>query len=360
MALLLMVQQHLTPGQSLTALTVDHALRKGSAAEARQVKEWCGALGIKHLTLKWKHEAITSGLQAKARAARYDLMTGWCRKNGATALLTAHTKEDQAETVAMRGFRTQSAKSLAGIWPETEMHGVKIWRPLLSFTRNTLRKFLMAQDQQWLEDPSNSDPRFERVRLRQSGISNKLADIASRSQRKVRTAKTKAETWVSKHTRQDLSGMVEFAPMSFAVLSEEAKDEALVQLIQSVGGVAPERAKRQAMLKWIALPSSPRRSLGGAIFGARKGKFVIGREPSRIVAGTPNLSPTRAILWDNRFWVTGPKGSTVTSKAKVKSLKRIKQLPAFIDLGLPVILADDQVLATPFFSHHPKAKVILK
>ena len=63
--------------KDFVALTVDHTLRKSSAAEARKVKRWCKALGVEHHTLKWRHGEVATGLQAKARNARYDLMTGW-------------------------------------------------------------------------------------------------------------------------------------------------------------------------------------------------------------------------------------------------------------------------------------------
>src|SRR5436190_435358 len=73
----------------LTILTVDHGLRAAADDEARQVVQWSRALGIAHVTLKWEGDKPSTGLQAKARAARYGLMANWCRANGATALLTA-------------------------------------------------------------------------------------------------------------------------------------------------------------------------------------------------------------------------------------------------------------------------------
>ncbi len=358
MALLLMVRTALAHNQVLTALTVDHALRKNSAAEARKVKTWCKARGITHVTLKWNHEGVNSGIQAKARQARYDLMTQWCHKHGLPVLLTAHTKEDQAETVAMRSLRTDSAKSLAAIWPETEINGLKVWRPLLAYRRTDLRNYLFEQKQDWIEDPSNSDPRFERVRLRQAGISNLLAARATIAQLKVKSAAAQAAKWFINHIKRDASSMVEFDPISFKELNIDAQDASIIRLIETVGGKPPERAKRLALLQWLAKPNTPRRSLGGAIFVVRKAAIIIGREPARITEGPINLT-LKPLLWDNRFLATGPKGSTIASKASFNSMERIENLPAFVDQGLPVIMFHREVMATPFFSHHPQAKLTL-
>lgn len=359
MALLLLMKHHLAPTQKLSALTVDHALRKTSATEARQVKSWCKALGIAHSTLKWQHGEIKTGIQAKARAARYQLMADHCAKHKITALLTAHTKDDQAETVAMRMARTNSTKSLSAIWPETQVGDLVILRPVLSIRREKLRDYLITNDQAWLEDPSNSDPRFERARLRGAGVKLSLAGTANQAQRKIKSAQLAAQKWLSQNLRRDLSSMVEFETEAFTKLSLAIQDEALIRIIEMLGGKVPELAKRQALLNWLETPTAARRSLGGVIFALRKNLVLVGREPSRISASTNQLSPTKSLLWDNRFLVSGPKGSTITFKAKVKALKRIKNLPAFVDQGLPVIMAGDEVLATPHFSFHQKAKLTL-
>ena len=86
----------------ISALTVDHGLRAEAAAEARQVADWCATLSLNHHTLRWEGVKPKTGLQAKARVARYDLMGDWCVSNGVSYLLTGHTMDDQAETVLMR------------------------------------------------------------------------------------------------------------------------------------------------------------------------------------------------------------------------------------------------------------------
>lgn len=344
----------------VAALTVDHGLRIEAAQEARQVASWCRDLGIGHHILKWNHAGVASGLQAKARAARYDLMSEWCLKHGATVLLTAHTADDQAETVAMRSLRTSSDKSLAAIWPETNWNGIRIMRPLLSVTRAELRDHLTAIGQDWIEDPSNRDPKFERVRIRSDAPSLALAEAATTAQRKIRGAQAKAISWANKHVTIAPSGMITFPPRALASLANTAHDECLLLLLAKLGGAMPERARRNALLQWLSSGDSGRRTLGGALFAKRKNEIIIAREPGRIDATPLELSPHANILWDKRFLASGPEGSTITSKASIKSLKRFEDIPAFVDAGLPVILgADGVVLADLFVSHHEAAKITL-
>lgn len=144
----------LPDGPEVIALTIDHGLRDGSRAEADQVARWCAGLGIPHHILAWAGAKPATGIQAKAREARYDLLTRWCTAHCVSVLLTAHTLDDQAETVLMRKRRTASAASLAAIWPERPWNGVRLLRPLLAVRREALRNFLRGLGQGWLEDPA--------------------------------------------------------------------------------------------------------------------------------------------------------------------------------------------------------------
>jgi len=89
-------------GGRLAALTVDHQLRSESAEEARLVGGWLAARGIAHHVLVWTNTKPATGIQKAARAARYHLLAEWCRAQGCLHLLTAHHREDQAETSLIR------------------------------------------------------------------------------------------------------------------------------------------------------------------------------------------------------------------------------------------------------------------
>lgn len=321
----------------IVALTVDHALRKSSATEARQVKSWCKAIGIEHHTLKWQHVKIASGLQAKARAARYDLMTTWCIKQGIANLLTAHTADDQAETVCMRMKRTSSPASLAGIWPEAEWGRIHILRPLLMKRRATLRAYLRLCGQPWIEDPSNHDEKFERVRTRNSKPDINLAKLATLAQTQVIAAKRQAKMWTAKNCVLSPSGMLQFSSASLASLSISAHDEALQTIIARCGGTQTELAKRQDLSLWIIGSGSSRRTLGRVVFAKTKDGICAAKEAARIDASPQVITSTAPLVWDGRFSVTAPKGSTVTAKYYVKHMKRNDKLPFFVDQSLPVV-----------------------
>ncbi len=154
----------------LTVLTVDHGLRAESREEAAMVARMAESLGLPHVILTWRRiEAQGGGLQERAREARYDLMAAYCHAHDIPALVTAHHLDDQAETFLMRLKRGSGLDGLAAIPEESTWSGVAVLRPLLDMPKARLAATLTAAGLGWAEDPSNSDQRFERARMRASG-----------------------------------------------------------------------------------------------------------------------------------------------------------------------------------------------
>jgi len=174
------------PGR-IAAATVDHRLRAASADEARMVADWCATAGIPHTTLQPQRRIFRSNIQADARHLRYDLLGQWAIETGAQALLTAHHCDDQAETFLMRARRGSGPGGLGGIraqwrWERHRWHkgypkagvaavadvaGVTVVRPLLDWRRDELRAIAEQAALPFVDDPSNADDRFDRVRMRQ-------------------------------------------------------------------------------------------------------------------------------------------------------------------------------------------------
>lgn len=157
-------------GIEIAGLTVDHNLRDESADEARQVHAWLSSFGMAHHTLRWEEgqgiRHLDRSLQSDARAARFELMTEWCKSHGAQGLMTAHHADDQIETFFDRLIRGSGVDGLAGIAPDSVRDGLRVLRPLLAFSKQSLVETCQAIGQPWIADPSNADEKFKRVRLR--------------------------------------------------------------------------------------------------------------------------------------------------------------------------------------------------
>ena len=178
LALLLLVAD-IRPGD-VEAATVDHSLRPESRAEAQQVARICKRLGVPHtiLTAKWREKPETA-IQERARMMRYRLLAQWARERGIKALMTAHHLEDQAETFIMRLARGAGVKGLAAMRPVSPaVGGVALVRPLLGWQHFDLQAICVSAGVDPIQDPSNDDDRFERVRIRKALARADLFDPA--------------------------------------------------------------------------------------------------------------------------------------------------------------------------------------
>ena len=171
-------------GPQLLAVTVDHGLRAESGREARAAKQLAQRLGIRHRTMRWTGDKPQTGLQEAARAVRYRLLAAAARATGAVHILTAHTLDDQAETVLLRMARGSGLTGLAAMARQTTLMGqtgqtrrtgisspraagpLLLMRPLLELPKARLIATLEASRIAYCDDPSNIDPRFTRARLR--------------------------------------------------------------------------------------------------------------------------------------------------------------------------------------------------
>jgi tRNA(Ile)-lysidine synthase len=178
----------LARGPRLVAVTVDHGLRAEAAAEAREVKRLARILDLPHRTLRWSGAKPRTGLPAAARAARYRLLAQAARAHGATHVLTAHTRDDQAETLLMRMLRGSGIAGLAAMARESEREGVLLARPFLNVSKSQLIATLKKAKIDFADDPTNRDLNFTRPRIRtlmpllatEGGDIRNLARLASR------------------------------------------------------------------------------------------------------------------------------------------------------------------------------------
>ena len=158
-------------GIGLSAVHIHHGLR-GAEADADQtfVAGLCDRLSIPLHThaVDTAAHAVTyrETIEEAARNLRYQVFRALLAEGKATHILTAHTLDDQAETVLMKLLRGAWLEGLSAIAPALDVPGGKILRPLLRARRAELRAFLTARNQPWREDSSNADEAFTRNRLR--------------------------------------------------------------------------------------------------------------------------------------------------------------------------------------------------
>src|ERR1700686_2806720 len=157
----------LARGPSLIAVTVDHGLRAEAAADAREVKRLARSLDLPHRTLRWTGAKPRTGLPAAARAARYRLLAQAARASGATHVLTAHTRDDQAGTLLSRMLRGSGIAGLAAMARESERDGLLLARPFLNVSKSQLIATLKKAKLDFADDPTNRDTSFTRPRIRE-------------------------------------------------------------------------------------------------------------------------------------------------------------------------------------------------
>ncbi len=149
-----------------TALTVDHNLRPESKSEAETVHKWCEKYNIHHEILTYMGKIPTSNIEAVAREYRYELLTNYMKENGIDSLFIAHNQDEQCETFFLNLARGSGVYGLCGMPVISERFGIKIIRPMLIFTKSEIKEYLTSITQDWIEDPSNFDTKYKRVRIR--------------------------------------------------------------------------------------------------------------------------------------------------------------------------------------------------
>ncbi|WP_441228708.1 tRNA lysidine(34) synthetase TilS [Tardiphaga sp. 20_F10_N6_6] len=235
-------------GPDLIAVTIDHGLRPEAAREARDVKRLAASLDIPHRTLRWTGAKPRTGLPAAAREARYLLLAKAARSVGAFHVLTAHTRDDQAETLLMRMARGSGIAGLAGMARLTERDGIQLARPFLHIAKVQLVATLTKAKIDFVTDPSNADPNYTRPRLRalmpalvsEGFDSRNLARLATRLRRADAALELMvdgAERFLALHSPGKMPEAIDAG--AFAGLAEEIRVRLLLRMIDQVGHEGP-------------------------------------------------------------------------------------------------------------------------
>lgn len=285
----------------IIAVTVDHRLRPESAEEARWVAGLCAEYGIKHRTLTWDDTKPVTGISQAAREARQHLLSIAAREAGTDLVMLAHTANDQAETIRMRMSRG-AGRGLAGIAPAT-LYDHLVWfvRPLLQAERMDLRQYLASRSIEWIDDPSNTDLRYERARVRQSlgpiDAEDLLTTAASAGEERERLGGQIASV-VRDQLRQCAPGLLRL-PLAAMREMPQASAVYLTRILLAVAGGAPHLPDQERTAGLLAniLEGIPRATLSRCVVSRHRDHLYLHRE-NRDLSTQP---VSDGLLWDNRY-----------------------------------------------------------
>jgi tRNA(Ile)-lysidine synthase len=289
LALTLMLQKWTKArGISLIALTVDHGLRPESKIEAEKLGIFLSARGIPYKILSWAGEKPKTHVQEMARQARYRLLVGACRAENISTLALAHNLEDQVETFWMRLAHGSGLDGLSGMAAARDVEGIQMIRPVLSFSRQELRDFCRAEGAAYIDDPSNQDEKYLRVRLR--GFEDMLAAEGFTPQRLVQTMRKLSESrgaieWMEDKAYADcvqaLPDGITLNHEKFLGYPAAIRKRLLSRMILSLNhqDYAPGAEALAQLEENLQLSDFAGRTLGGCIFGKlKRGQVMICRE----------------------------------------------------------------------------------
>ncbi len=343
----------------LHVISVDHGLRAGSKDEVRFVTDVCGQLGVEHHVEYWGGWDGGGNLQDRAREARISLIGDWAVGNEIATVALGHTANDQAETLLMRLARGAGVDGLSAMAPRRVRHGVTWVRPMLGIERRSLRDYLRSIDVPWIEDPSNEDRSFERVRMRDAlklleplGFSIAGLTEVAQHMNKAREALDWQTFLAARDVAQVTCGTVLFDKHRYRTLPEEIGRRLL---LRAVGWISqnpyPPRRKAVAQAQ-DALREGRTTTLDGCQIQRDGDRMWVFREFNAVKDEAADIGD----LWDDRWYLDGPEDAP---EFQVRALGSdgLAQVPDWRDSGfpraallsMPAVWKDGDLIAAPVF-----------
>jgi tRNA(Ile)-lysidine synthase len=335
---------------TLSAATIDHGLRAESAGEVCEVAAFCASLGIAHVIRRWEGEKPKNGTMAAAREARYGLLADIAAEISANVIVTAHTVDDQRETLAMRTARLNEGEAGAatGI-AEAMLFDRRIWivRPFLACRRVDIRAYLEGRSMSWLDDPSNEDVRYERVRTRKN-LSQEPALFPLPDAGAARAALSDAAAaWLGDYVTVHAGALCAISRKALAA-DEAVIAYALSHLAAVFGGepYGPGRERMRRILDFIGEGRPGRRTAGGVVFDLRRDGLYLMRESRDIKPLV--LAVGVAGVWDGRFRIVNHGPAII--RVEAAGLMGTMEFPDGLPKGavqraravLPKVIASDE------------------
>ncbi|SNT34132.1 tRNA lysidine(34) synthetase TilS [Tropicimonas sediminicola] len=338
--------------------SVDHGLRAAAAEEAAMVAWAARGLGLLHETLRWRGSEAQGNLQDAARRARYGLLAAWAARRRLDTVLLGHTRDDNVECLVLGLARGAGLDGLSGMRPAFRRDGARFLRPLLEESRADLRDWLTGRGIDWVEDPSNEDPRFARVRVRQAlellaplGVT---PEALARSVENLRSTREGLDALLRAFIRDHCriaAGDVLVAPDAFASLPDDLARRFLNAALRWVSGA--EYTPRAGKLANVLSDDGALRAgltLHGCILRTGGHGLRISREPEAAARAAPVAPGAR---WDGRWMVSGPfePGMEVRCLGPHGILQRPDwreaRLPRVTCLSGPAVWSGERLVAAP-------------
>ncbi len=338
------------------AVTVDHRLRPEARDEAVQVGAACAAIGVPHDVLVWTHGALDGNLPDRARRARYELIAAWARGQGIALVAVGHTRDDQAETVLMGLARKAGVDGLSGMRSGWQAEGVFFHRPLLGVGRSDLRAYLARRGVSWIDDPTNDDDSYTRVKarrvlaaLRPLGITAEHLGAVADHLDLAREALDATTQRAAQELAQEQAGALHLNFRGFQGLAFEIQRRLLAAALNWVNRAdyAP-RGSGLDRVQWAMIRGRDS-TLAGCRIRIAGAEVAIFREPKAIAQV---VSPTDQ-LWDNRWRVEGPHLAGLEVRAL--GISGLKACKSWRNIGIsrdallvsPAVWRGDDLVAAP-------------
>lgn len=339
---------------TIKAVTVDHGLRPEAKDEAAFVAKFCAARDISHDVVTWQGWDGSGNLQAEARDARYKLLADWARETHVDIVAIGHTANDQAETFLMRMARSAGVDGLAAMEREFMRNGIRFARPLLSHPRAELRAYLSRHDLTWIEDPSNADTRFDRVKARAAFEALRDLGISERTITSSTHNLSMGASALHQYTWQEAKRCVEEDRGDLIVttgpeLHVEIERRLTLAALQFIGGERyPARKSALGEMK-VGLHEAGKHTLAGCLITRDGYRLRFTRELNAVV----DVVAHTELFWDRRWSLDGPHeaGLEVRALGEAGLSKcsdwRETNMPRISLLASPAVWRGDELVAAP-------------
>lgn len=287
-------------------LTVNHNLRKAADTECQFVYEVAKNYGFRHKVLSWEHGLIETCIQEKARNARYQLMVDYVRQVNIDTILTAHTSDDNIETFIMRLAKGSGLDGLKSINKIRYEDGVKIQRPLLSLSRSLITDVLKSSGNLWIDDPTNNDESFERVKIRNNINSLSSLNISPANLTKTIRRLERAHESIDHITNSISKKLIEINDLGYAEIDfdklrhnpQEIILRVFARALTDVNGGHVSLSSLEGVFEDLT-KTMKSKTLNGCQIIPQKNKYVIVRESRGI--RPVGIKINERISWDGRF-----------------------------------------------------------